>query len=280
MLLLRGRRMARQRAALLPLIAAVLLCVIPVSSSVPGKARHNVELDEDIDYFRSILEKQQVTDIKPPKKQHNHDAALTSQTDAHKSKLNNQALVLDEALRATAAAPLPTVSTLPSTPTPELIATVAAGRSGPKAGPATRKDSIIIIMISLCVAVGTIAVILATICYIKFQKESRLAEKVDYPAYGGTGTAVVTTNGATTGDKTLAQSAQMYHYQHQKQQMLSVGNHKPEQKSLDTEVTSDEEDVGGDFTVYECPGLAPTGEMEVKNPLFDDSNLSVPANHK
>lgn len=27
------------------------------------------------------------------------------------------------------------------------------------------------------------------------------------------------------GDKTLAQSAQMYHYQHQKQQMLSVGRY-------------------------------------------------------
>lgn len=36
-------------------------------------------------------------------------------------------------------------------------------------------------------------------------------------------------------------------------------SHKPEQKAVDTEVTSDEEEVGGDFTVYECPGLAPVG---------------------
>lgn len=169
------------------------------------------------------------------------------------------------------------------------------------------------------------------------------------------------------GDKTLAQSAQMYHYQHQKQQMLSVGryfffflslplfplfpvfhvfmctlkfqphpltlwalclnlavflfffsycySHKPEQKVPEHEITSDEEEVGGDFTVYECPGLAPvgrhthaytelikiyifwccfltdnhsflppwqTGEMEVKNPLFDDSHshLQYQGNHK
>ena len=32
-----------------------------------------------------------------------------------------------------------------------------------------------------------------------------------------------------------------------------------EQKVPDSEMTSDEEEIGGDFTVYECPGLAPVG---------------------
>lgn len=78
-------------------------------------------------------------------------------------------------------------------------------------------------------------------------------------------------------------------------------------------MSSDEENEDGDFTVYECPGLAPvspwqepsgrggaavgtsrvgaapaphdppalprptqTGEMEVRNPLFDHSSLSTP----
>uniref|UniRef100_A0A8B9S386 Neural proliferation, differentiation and control 1 n=1 Tax=Apteryx owenii TaxID=8824 RepID=A0A8B9S386_APTOW len=80
------------------------------------------------------------------------------------------------------------------------------------------------------------------------------------------------------GDKTLAQSAQMYHYQHQKQQMLSMEKHKEEPKLPDS-ASSDEENEDGDFTVYECPGLAPTGEMEVRNPLFDDSTLH-PSNPK
>lgn len=84
-------------------------------------------------------------------------------------------------------------------------------------------------------------------------------------------------------------------------------SHQPEQKGTDTEVTSDEEEVGGGFTVYECPGLAPvsmqtpetpqndfwlvvlfivnnlssqTGEMEVKNPLFDDSTPDYQGNPK
>ena len=30
------------------------------------------------------------------------------------------------------------------------------------------------------------------------------------------------------------------------------------------------EEGEGDYTVYECPGLASTDEMEVKNPLFND----------
>ncbi|XP_041331072.1 neural proliferation differentiation and control protein 1 isoform X2 [Pyrgilauda ruficollis] len=83
------------------------------------------------------------------------------------------------------------------------------------------------------------------------------------------------------GDKTLAQSAQMYHYQHQKQQMLSLEKHKEEPKLPDS-ASSDEENEDGDFTVYECPGLAPTGEMEVRNPLFDDSSLhpSDPKSHQ
>ncbi|CAH0703545.1 unnamed protein product [Spodoptera exigua] len=33
---------------------------------------------------------------------------------------------------------------------------------------------------------------------------------------------------------------------------------------------SEEENEEGDYTVYECPGFATTGEMEVKNPLFSE----------
>uniref|UniRef100_A0A3B5M5M3 Uncharacterized protein n=1 Tax=Xiphophorus couchianus TaxID=32473 RepID=A0A3B5M5M3_9TELE len=81
------------------------------------------------------------------------------------------------------------------------------------------------------------------------------------------------------GDQKLAHSAQMYHYQHQKQQMLSLQQHRDELRPPDTGTSTDEEN-DGDFTVYECPGLAPTGEMEVKNPLFDDANLYLHRFHK
>ncbi|PRD33100.1 UNVERIFIED_CONTAM: Npdc1 [Trichonephila clavipes] len=42
-----------------------------------------------------------------------------------------------------------------------------------------------------------------------------------------------------------------------------------------SDVDSEEENEEGDYTVYECPGLAPTGEMEVKNPLFHDDSTPV-----
>ncbi|RXN12936.1 neural proliferation differentiation and control 1-like isoform X2 [Labeo rohita] len=133
------------------------------------------------------------------------------------------------------------------------------------------------VMVSLCIIVGSMALIIAAVCWVRLQRETHLAEKVDYPAFHAAGP---NHNHASSGDKTLAHSAQMYHYQHQKQQMLSMEKHKAEPKVSESGATSDEENEVGDFTVYECPGLAPTGEMEVKNPLFDDSTLHSQRNHK
>lgn len=264
-------------------------CVVRKRHHQRGKVTFNPDLDEEIDFLHSVIEKQEVTEIRQSKKQSKHPAAVTSQTDVKKSKTDatrlkqkSQQRLLNESQHATTATSSPALSPLPNTTTPQPRSTKDGGRVGPIAAPAPRNDKVIVILISLFVVVGTVAVILATVCFVKLQKDSRLAQKVDYPAFGSTGVPAATTNGNGTsmGDKTLAQSAQMFHYQHQKQQMLSLGSHIPEQKVLDSEVTSDEEDVGGEFTVYECPGLAPTGEMEVKNPLFDDSALNYQGNHK
>uniref|UniRef100_A0A8C0VT08 Neural proliferation, differentiation and control 1 n=1 Tax=Cyanistes caeruleus TaxID=156563 RepID=A0A8C0VT08_CYACU len=118
-------------------------------------------------------------------------------------------------------------------------------------------------LIVVCTVAGISALIVAAICW-----SQRAASPLPYDKI-------------SPGDKTLAQSAQMYHYQHQKQQMLSLEKHKEEPKLPDP-ASSDEENEDGDFTVYECPGLAPTGEMEVRNPLFDDSSLhpSNPKSHQ
>lgn len=78
------------------------------------------------------------------------------------------------------------------------------------------------------------------------------------------------------GDRKLAQSAQMYHYQHQKQQMIAMEKANGEMKHDASEEDSEEENEEGDYTVYECPGLAPTGEMEVKNPLFSEDTPVTP----
>lgn len=118
---------------------------------------------------------------------------------------------------------------------------------------------------------GATALFVAAVCWCRLQREMRLAEKTDYAATQATSCPLTT--GILPGDQRLAHSAEMYHYQHQRQQMLSLERHKEPPKVMET-ASSDEENEDGDFTVYECPGLAPTGEMEVRNPLFDHSSLS------
>uniref|UniRef100_A0A8D2MWK4 Neural proliferation, differentiation and control 1 n=1 Tax=Zonotrichia albicollis TaxID=44394 RepID=A0A8D2MWK4_ZONAL len=139
-----------------------------------------------------------------------------------------------------------------------------------EASPIPENDNMVLGLIVVCTVAGISALIVAAICWYRLQKEVRLAQKADYSAQRVA--SPLPYDKISPGDKTLAQSAQMYHYQHQKQQMLSLEKHKEEPKLPDS-ASSDEENEDGDFTVYECPGLAPTGEMEVRNPLFDDSSL-------
>lgn len=82
------------------------------------------------------------------------------------------------------------------------------------------------------------------------------AADVEYPAYGVTGP---NKDISPSGDRRLAQSAQMYHYQHQKQQIIAMESraHNEHRNGSLTDAESDEENEEGDYTVYECPGLAP-----------------------
>ncbi|XP_054249182.1 neural proliferation differentiation and control protein 1 [Indicator indicator] len=158
--------------------------------------------------------------------------------------------------------------------------TTAAGQKYPvEASPIPSNDNVVLVLIVVCTVAGISALIVAAFCWCRLQKEVRLAQKADYSAQRAA--SPLPYDKILPGDKTLAQSAQMYHYQHQKQQMLSMEKHKEEPKLPDS-ASSDEENEDGDFTVYECPGLAPTGEMEVRNPLFDDNSLhpSNPKSHQ
>lgn len=126
--------------------------------------------------------------------------------------------------------------------------------------------------ISAAVTVGLISV---GIGWYTLHKKAKAAADVDYPAYGVTGP---NKDSSPTGDRRLAQSAQMYHYQHQKQQIIAMENHNNVDKNgRHSEAESEDDNEEGDYTVYECPGLAPTGEMEVKNPLFSDDTALTAA---
>ncbi|XP_058455444.1 protein cab-1 [Malaya genurostris] len=129
--------------------------------------------------------------------------------------------------------------------------------------------------ISAAVTVGLISV---GIGWYTLHKKAKAAADVDYPAYGVTGP---NKDSSPTGDRKLAQSAQMYHYQHQKQQIIAMENHNNLDKNgSHSDPESEDDNEEGDYTVYECPGLAPTAEMEVKNPMFlDDTTLTPRSSH-
>ncbi|XP_067233120.1 neural proliferation differentiation and control protein 1a [Chanodichthys erythropterus] len=221
------------------------------------------DVDEEIDHLASFTAKQKMLDVKQP------ESPPQSGSESKQKSLPKPTTV-----KPTTGSPSTPQHQTPKSPQP---ITNSSGRHGPIASPHTSRDSLLVLMISLCIIMGTMALIVATVCWIRLQRESHLAQKVDYPAFHAAGPDH---NHTSSGDKTLAHSAQMYHYQHQKQQMLSMEKHKTEPKVSESGATSDEENEEGDFTVYECPGLAPTGEMEVKNPLFDDSTLHSQRNHK
>jgi len=130
-------------------------------------------------------------------------------------------------------------------------------------------EILLIAIVVACSVILIVAIIIAIICSYRMHRLSKDTSEVEYPAYGSTGPYQGAPRSGVS-DRKMAQSAQMYHYQHQKQQMLEI------EKSTNglrraSDVSSGEESDGEQLTVYECPGLATTtGEMEVNNPLFQE----------
>lgn len=101
----------------------------------------------------------------------------------------------------------------------------------------------------------TVGLIALGIGWYTLHKKGIAAADVEYPAYGVTGPNKEI---SPSNDRRLAQSAQMYHYQHQKQQIIAMENRANNERNGSlSDVESDDENEEGDYTVYECPGLAP-----------------------
>jgi len=144
-----------------------------------------------------------------------------------------------------------------------------------------RNDALFLMIVGACSLVGVIGLVAAAIFWYKIQQRAEAAVDAEYPSYGVTGPSSGSkiSPSSTMSDRKLAQSAQMFHYQQQRQQMMAQEKAHLDAKPVNSDDSDDEAPNGGDYTVYECPGLAPTGEMEVRNPLFaePDSSLSSPA---
>jgi hypothetical protein len=144
-----------------------------------------------------------------------------------------------------------------------------------------RNDTLFIVIVGVCCVVGFVGLIAAAIFWYKIQKRAESAVDAEYPSYGVTGPASSgkkVSPSTSMSDRKLAQSAQMFHYQQQRQQMMAQEKAHLDAKPVHSDDSDDEAPAGGDYTVYECPGLAPTGEMEVRNPLFaePDSSMTSP----
>ncbi|XP_027634042.2 neural proliferation differentiation and control protein 1 isoform X1 [Falco peregrinus] len=221
-------------------------------------------LEKEIDFLVDVLARQEASRPHPQQDGKSRTTVVPAGSRQHMASGLREGLLQRGPTSSKAAATL-------------LTSTTATVQKYPvEASPIPSNDDVVLGLIVVCTVAGVSALIVAAICWCILQKEVRLAQKADYSAQRAA--SPLPYDKISPGDKTLAQSAQMYHYQHQKQQMLSMEKHKEEPKLPDS-ASSDEENEDGDFTVYECPGLAPTGEMEVRNPLFDDSSLH-PSNPK
>jgi hypothetical protein len=141
-----------------------------------------------------------------------------------------------------------------------------------------RNDTLFIVIVGICCFVGLVGLVAAAIFWYKIQKRAEADVDPEYPSYGVTGPASggkKVSPSSSMSDRKLAQSAQMFHYQQQRQQIMAQEKAHLDAKPVHSDDSEDEAPEGGDYTVYECPGLAPTGEMEVRNPLFAEHDPSM-----
>ncbi|VDM42559.1 unnamed protein product [Toxocara canis] len=101
---------------------------------------------------------------------------------------------------------------------------------------------------------------------LKIRVQQAAAERSDFTHYAPAGPGKEKKK--KRGDESLAYKAQLHHYQQTKQKIISgeeLGAGMPD----NDETSEASDDEGNNFSVYECPGLAPTGDIEVQNPNFD-----------
>nr|XP_060615394.1 neural proliferation differentiation and control protein 1-like isoform X1 [Anolis sagrei ordinatus] len=155
---------------------------------------------------------------------------------------------------------------VPATTPPRIVKVDFKERSRP---PVTNLNkAVTLTLVVMCTVTGVSGLVVAAICWYRLQKEVHLAQKIAYTA--NRGNQYRYHQPSAYMDSRLAQSCQVHHYQHQKKLLTSEDREPP--KPVE-QISTESENENGDYTVYECPGLAPSGEMEIHNPLFDTTTL-------
>ncbi|KAL3871664.1 hypothetical protein ACJMK2_039648 [Sinanodonta woodiana] len=238
-----------------------LLLVLPgLYSSVPVADLDNE--NEIYDHLLSYLEQMKIEENAKKRDGTNLEVNANLDTEETQERILPEKETVKDAVTPISSSPI-------SSSKPILHPTPAHHILGEKKElPLAGRDFWFVVIVAGCSVVALVGIIMAGVCWYKLHNSVKAASEVDYPAYGVTGPTKE--RSLSPGDRKLAQSAQMYHYQHQKQQMLAMEKANGETKHDASEDESEEENEEGDYTVYECPGLAPAGEMEVTNPLFKE----------
>ncbi|WKY16450.1 hypothetical protein Q1695_001247 [Nippostrongylus brasiliensis] len=123
-------------------------------------------------------------------------------------------------------------------------------------------SNLLMIAVGTVLIVGMVASVVGGGYYIKRRRSS--PDDSEYAPYAGTGPGFKKNKG-DKGDESLAYKAQLHQYQQAKQKII-CGEDAP--AGLESDGEDDGADDENNFSVYECPGLAPTGDIEVCNPNF------------
>uniref|UniRef100_A0A8R1DU42 Protein cab-1 n=1 Tax=Caenorhabditis japonica TaxID=281687 RepID=A0A8R1DU42_CAEJA len=124
-------------------------------------------------------------------------------------------------------------------------------------------SSLLLLAVGTVMCVGLIGTVAGGTYYYNNRRRSETPDDGEYAPYAGTGPGFRKNKG-NKGDETLAYKAQLHQYQQAKQKII-CGEDAPGIIESDGEDGADEEN---NYSVYECPGLAPTGDIEVCNPNF------------
>ncbi|GMT34846.1 hypothetical protein PFISCL1PPCAC_26143, partial [Pristionchus fissidentatus] len=129
---------------------------------------------------------------------------------------------------------------------------------------ANKGGHLLFLAVGCVMAVGMVAALIGGL--IRYRKNREEPDDQEYAPYAGTGPRTKKPIKGEKGDDTLAYKAQLHHYQQAKQKIICGEENAGVAGDSDDE--TDEIDDENNFSVYECPGLAPTGDIEVHNPNF------------
>ncbi|XP_061436038.1 neural proliferation differentiation and control protein 1 [Lethenteron reissneri] len=153
------------------------------------------------------------------------------------------------------------------------LGTVAGRLAASKSASAPSPLLLVAAMVSTVAAVS--ALITMAACWYRLHRAGGMVQKADYRVCSAHSPGSQRPPTLPRADSRLAHRAQLYHYQQKRQQLMAMDRETEESQTPNS--LTDSENEEGDITVYECPGLAPTGEMEVNNPLFDEMRANSPS---